>query len=273
MADRVLLKIEHHIAQVVLNRPEKMNALDADMFSAIAEVGTQLNSHFQSGESIRAVVISGAGGNFCAGLDKSTFSGWLDQGDPTGSDLSPKLRARTRGIANDVQWASWLWRELPVPVIAAVQGVALGGGLQIALGADMRFATPDSQFSIMELKWGIVPDMSSTQIMRHLVRDDVIRELTYSARMFSAQEAQEYGFVTKICNDPLAEAMNLAQDIVNKNPQAIQAAKRLLDQANYQTQAEGLLAESVEQENIIGTPNQIEAVMAVLEKRRPDFVD
>jgi len=164
-----------------------------------------------------------------------------------------------------------MWRELPVPVIAAIDGFALGGGLQIALGADFRFAAPDSRYSIMEMKWGIVPDMGSTQIMRHLVRDDVIRELTYTAKIFTAQQAKEWGFITEIVDDPTAHAMNVAKDITLKNPDAVRAAKKIIDSANYQTAAEGLLMESSEQDKIMGTANQIEAVMAEMQKRAPDF--
>jgi enoyl-CoA hydratase/carnithine racemase len=166
-----------------------------------------------------------------------------------------------------------MWRELPMPVIAAIDGFALGGGLQIALGADFRYAAANSKFSILEMRWGIVPDMGSTQIMRHLVRDDVVRELTYTAKIFSAQEAKEWGFITDIVESPLEHAMAVAEQISLKNPDAIRASKKILEASHYQTAEEGLLMESAEQDKIMGTPNQIEAVMAELQKRKPDFVD
>lgn len=264
--NRVGLQIESHIAYVTLSRPTKMNALDQAMFGAIATVGEKIKAD----KSIRAVVLSGAGEHFCSGLDKSNFEQLMSQDVGT---LTSALSERTHGIANAVQYAVWVWRELPVPVIAALQGMVLGGGLQIALGADIRVASSQSQFSILELKWGIIPDMGSTQIMRHLIRDDVIRELTYTARMFSAEEAKDFGFITHITPDPLAHASELAQQIAAKNPQAIQAAKRVINRSYYQSPEQGLLDESIEQDAIMGSVNQIEAVKAVVEGRVPIFKD
>jgi enoyl-CoA hydratase/carnithine racemase len=183
------------------------------------------------------------------------------------------LADRTHGIANGPQAAAWAWRELPVPVIAAVHGVAFGGGFQVCLAADMRYAAPDTRFSVMEIKWGLVPDMAGTQLMKTLARDDVIRELTYTGRIFSAQEALEYGFVTRIAEDPLALALETAAEIAARNPEAQRASKRLFNAAHRLTPAEGLLMESREQDAIIGGPNQVEAVMAELEKRPARFSD
>ena len=160
-----------------------------------------------------------------------------------------------------------------MPVIAAVHGVALGGGFQVCLGADMRYAAPGTRFSVMEIKWGLVPDMAGTQLMRELVRDDVVRELSYTGRIFSAEEAAEYGLVTAVVEDPLQHALSLAQEIAGKNPDAIRANKRLFNAANYVNAAEGLLMESEEQDKLIGSANQIEAVMAEFEKRAANFSD
>ena len=164
-----------------------------------------------------------------------------------------------------------MWRELPVPVIAAVHGVAYGGGFQVALGADMRYATADVRMSIMEIKWGLVPDMGGTQLIRHLVRDDVVRELTYTGRVFSGEEALGMGLVTRVCDDPLAEALETARQIAGRNPDAIRADKRLMNNAPYLSAQEGLLEESLEQDRIIGMPNQVEAVTAEFEKRPAKF--
>lgn len=269
--NRIELSIENHIAQVRFARPEKMNALDEKMFAAIALAVEEIRQQ----SDVRVVVLSGEGGNFCAGLDKSNFAKILErQGLALDSENhSAGLVKRTHGIANLPQSAAWAWRELPIPVIAAVDGVALGGGLQIALGADFRYVSADSRFSIMELKWGFIPDMSSSQIMRHLVRDDIIRELTYTARIFDAKQAKEWGFVTDIVDNPVAHATQLARDIVDKNPHAIRAAKKLINASYYQSPEEGLLMESIEQDNLIGKPNQIEAVMAELEGRDPVYKD
>ena len=180
--------------------------------------------------------------------------------------------ARTHGLANFPQQAVWGWRQLPVPVIAAIQGVAFGGGFQLALGADMRFLTPDARMSIMEIKWGLVPDMAGTPILASLVRDDILRDLTYTGRIFSAQEAMSYGLATRICDDPLAAAFEVAREIAGKSPDAIRAAKRMLNNLSVDP-GPALLAESVEQQKLLGSPNQTEAVRANMEKRAPRFAE
>jgi len=269
--ERVELTVENHVAHVTLSRAEKMNALDVTMLEAIPMLGEKICAD----SSIRAVVLSGAGGNFCSGLDKSNFAAILnEEGLPLNKD-KPKfvLAERTHGISNALQYVAWMWRELPMPVLVAINGAAYGGGLQIALAGDCRYAAPDSTFSILEMKWGLIPDMSSTQTMRHLVRDDIIRELTYTAKFFTAEQAKEWGFITDIVDDPVAHALSLANEIANKNPDAIRASKKLIEAANYQTAEEGLLMESVEQDKVIGQANQIEAVVAQMESRQPKFKD
>jgi enoyl-CoA hydratase/carnithine racemase len=265
MEDRISLTIDEGIAHARLIRADKMNALDGKMFQAIVEAGEQLRAN----SAIRAVVLSAQGKAFCAGLDTSSFaamaSGEREEGERSG------LEERTHGIANVAQHAAWMWRELPVPVIAAVHGVAFGGGFQVALGADMRYTTPDCRFSVMEIKWGLVPDMGGTQLMRHLVRDDVNRELTYTGRIFNGEEALAMGLVTRVCDDPVADALETARQIAGRNPDAIRADKRLLNAAPYLSAQEGLMEESLEQQRIIGTPNQVEAVMAEMEKRPANF--
>jgi enoyl-CoA hydratase/carnithine racemase len=182
------------------------------------------------------------------------------------------LTVRTHGLANFPQAAVWGWRQLPVPVIAAIQGVAFGGGFQLALGADMRLLHPEARMSIMEIKWGLIPDMAGTPILASLVRDDILRELTYTGRIFSAQEALSYGLATRICDDPHTAAMALAREIAGRSPHAIRAAKRMLNNLSVDP-GPALLAESVEQQQLIGAPNQLEAVRANMEKRAPRFAD
>lgn len=266
--DRVKLTINDHVAQVLLARPDKMNALDPTMFEALIEAGSRIRDD----RTVRVVVISGEGRAFCAGLDMQNFAGMLDP-EATSETVSSRLEERTHGIANKPQFAAWLWRELPVPVIAAVHGAAVGGGLQLALAADMRYAAPDTQMSIMEIKWGLVPDMSSTQLMRHLASEDIVRELSYTGRIFDANEAKEYGLVTRVCDDPLEQAMSVAHEIACKNPDAIRANKRMFNAANYISAEKGLLMESKEQDRIIESANHLEAVMAELQKRPADFKD
>jgi enoyl-CoA hydratase/carnithine racemase len=183
------------------------------------------------------------------------------------------LSKRTHGLANFVQHIVWQWRELQVPVIAAVHGLAFGGGFQLALGADMRFAAPGTRFSVLETNWGLVPDMAGTYLMRCLAREDVVRELTYTARVFSAEEAFRFGFVTRLVDDPHAVAMATAREIASRSPDAIRAAKRLLNLGTAIDAAALLAAETAEQKRLIGSANQVEAVRANLENRPPRFVD
>jgi enoyl-CoA hydratase/carnithine racemase len=264
MEDRVHLSVENGIADVRLARPAKLNALDPAMFEALAEVGGQLKEH----PGLRAVVLSGEGCGFCAGLDVERISA-ISKGE----SLLPftDLTRRTHGPANFVQHVVWQWRELPVPVIAAVHGVAFGGGFQITLGADLRFAEPNTRFSVLESKWGLVPDMAGTHLMRHLAREDVVRELTYTGRIFSAEEARGFGFVTRLVKAPHAAAMATAREIASRSPDAIRAAKRLLNLATWSDAATLLAAETAEQVRLIGSPNQIEAVSAERDGRSPQF--
>lgn len=269
MEDRVSISISDGIADVRLVRADKMNALDVAMFGALVGATERLSRD----KSVRVVVLSGEGRAFCAGLDMGRFAAMKEKGGngvPGGE--SRDLTVRTHGKANFAQQAVWGWRQLPVPVIAAVHGVAFGGGFQLALGADMRFLSPDARMSIMEIKWGLVPDMAGTPILASLVRDDILRELTFTGRIFSAQEAQAYGLATRICDDPRAAAFEVAREIAAKSPDAIRAAKRMLNNLTVDP-GPALLAESVEQQKLIGSPNQTESVRANLDKRPPRFAD
>lgn len=270
MNDRITVTMTPEgVADVRLTRADKMNALDAAMFEALVETSTRLRSQ----KGLRAVVLSGEGRAFCAGLDMGRFAAMKEHGgNGIAGGATRDLSARTLGITNHPQQAVWGWRELPVPVIAAVHGVAFGGGFQLALGADMRFLSPDARMSIMEIKWGLVPDMAGTPILASLVRDDILRDLTYTGRVFSAQEALSYGLATRICDDPRATALEVAKEIAGKSPDAIRAAKRLLNNLSVDP-APALLAESVEQMKLMGYPNQTEAVRANIEKRAPRFID
>jgi enoyl-CoA hydratase/carnithine racemase len=264
MSDRVRLTIADGVADVRLNRADKLNALDPDMFRAITDTGARLKDD----PDVRAVVLSGEGRAFCAGLD-------LDRmvAASKGESILPfaDLGKRTHGIANWAQHLVWLWRELPVPVIAAVHGLALGGGFQLMLGADLRYVAPGTRFAVIESKWGLVPDMAGTQLMRHLVREDIVRELTYTARTFSAEEALAFGLATRVIDNPRAAALEIAREIASRSPDAIRAAKRLLNLAVGCDAATGLAAETAEQKALLGTANHIEAVTANLEGRAPQW--
>lgn len=274
MEDRVTLDVQGGVADVRLVRADKMNALDDAMFEALIATGERLKGE----RGVRAVVLSGEGRAFCAGLDVGSFAR-MGEAKPAaspsggGDARGGRLAARSHGIANRPQYAAWVWREVPVPVIAAVHGVAFGGGFQVMLGADLRYLAPDTRLSVMEIKWGLVPDMAGMQLMRHLAREDVVRELTYTGRVFSAEEALGLGFATRLCDDPRAAALETAHEIAGKSPDAVRAAKRLLRLAFEEGAAPVLLAESQEQDALIGGANQIEAVTANLEKRSPCFRD
>src|SRR3954447_25575338 len=269
MEERVKVTISDGVADVRLNRADKMNALDAAMFEALVGTIDRLGRE----QGLRAVVLSGEGRAFCAGLDMGRFAAMKESGgNGIAGGETRDLTARTHGLANFPQYAVWGWRQLPVPVIAAIQGVAFGGGFQLALGADMRFLHPEARMSIMEIKWGLIPDMAGTPILASLVRDDILRELTYTGRIFSAQEALSYGLATRICDDPHTVAMAVAHEIAGRSPHAIRAAKRMLNNLSVDP-GPALLAESVEQQQLIGAPNQTEAVRANLEKRAPRFAD
>ena len=258
------------VVELQLARADKMNALDPAMFDALIDAGERLRCDTEA----RAVVISGRGKAFCAGLDMQSFER-MDQGGTNvmGEGVAGvDLLVRTHGLANAAQQVAMTWRNVPVPVIAAVHGVAFGGGLQVALGADIRIVAPDTKLSVMEIKWGLVPDMAGMVLMRELARTDVVRELSFTGRIFSGEEAYKMGFATRLSAEPLADALQMAHDIATKSPHAIRAGKRLLNASLSHSTAEMLLAESVEQKALIGSANQLEAVRANIERRSPKFV-
>ena len=263
-AGRVTVTLIGAVADVRLNRPEKRNALDPAMFEALVATGERLKSQ----PGVRAVVLSGAGPDFCAGLDFASF-----QAMRAGMRLSAtaQLPAADGPAKATGQRAAYVWAEVPVPVIAALRGNALGGGLQIALGADIRIVTPDARLSVFEVAWGLIPDMTGTQLLPELVGRDVAKELTYTARIVSGEEAVRIGLATRTDPDPLAAALAMAKEIAGRSPHAIRAAKRLLDLAGRTDLASGFAAEQEEIRALIGSPNQVEAVTARLEKRDPRF--
>ncbi|MBI1252510.1 MAG: crotonase/enoyl-CoA hydratase family protein [Alphaproteobacteria bacterium] len=263
--ERMTIALEDGVADVRFNRAEKMNALDNAQFNAIVAAIDKLSA--MSG--LRCIVVSGEGRAFCAGLDLSRFGSNGNDGAPSDRDF----QKRTHGLANTGQQAAWGWRMLPVPVIAAVHGVAFGGGFQIMLGADIRFVAPDTRLSVMETKWGLIPDMAGIALMRHLASDDIVRELTYTAREFTGEQAKAYGFATHLSANPHADAMTLAREIAGRSPHAVRAAKRVLNGARDGDAAGVLLSESKEIAALMGTPNQIETFVSAQQKRKPNFQD
>ena len=274
MSERVTISVKDHIADVRFNRPEKMNALDAAQIDAIVEAGEKLAAM----EGIRAIVLSGEGKAFCAGLDMGSFAASAaaaveENKGGESSPLASTLSERTFGNANKYQHIVLLWRKLKAPVIAAVHGPCIGGGLQFASAADIRVVAPDAKMSIMEMRWGLIPDMGSYTTWRSFVRDDILRELTYTNRIFTGQEGRELGFVTHLSDDPHAKAMEIAAEIASKHPQAVQIAKDLINKLPDMNEDEILMMESTGQDKVSRTPNQVEAVMAFMQKRTPNFTD
>jgi enoyl-CoA hydratase/carnithine racemase len=260
--DRVRIDVADHIATVTLTRADKHNALDRPMFEAIIGAAERL-----SGEpGVRAVVLHGEGPSFCSGLDLAS----LVSSDAGIDAIVAPLR---EDPPNWFQRTAYDWLRLPVPVIAAVHGNCFGGGLQIALGADVRFAAPDARLSVMESKWGLVPDMGITSTLPRLVRIDVAKELTYTGRVLSGTEAAELGVVTHVADDPLAAAQELAAAIAGRSPDAMRAAKRLYDTSWHGPVEAGLLLETELQVGLIGSPNQIEAVRAGMAREPANFAD
>ncbi|KUP94710.1 crotonase/enoyl-CoA hydratase family protein [Tritonibacter horizontis] len=258
---RVTVALRDHVAHVTLNRPDKMNAVDNAMIRAIIAAGKEV-----ARSDARAVVLSGAGKSFCAGLDVMSFAAMGQMTDKAW------IMERTEGVSNDFQAVAMIWHQLEIPVIAALQGAVYGAGLQIALGADIRIAAPDARLAVMEMKWGLVPDMGGMALLPRLLRSDVLRQMTYTATPVAASQAADWGLVTTISDDPVAQAQDLAAQIAGKGPNAIRAAKRLIAYAESGApQSEVLLRESAEQAALIGEPEQMEVVMANLQKRPPVF--
>jgi len=260
---RVLVSVDAGVAEVRLNRPDKRNGLDLALFTALVAAGQQVAAD----RRVRAVVLSGEGKAFCAGLDwAAVLAG--------GPELIDRLLARgPDSPANLAQRACWVWSEVPVPVIAAIHGVALGGGLQLALACDLRVAAPDAQLSVMEIRYGLIPDMSASRTLLQLVRPDVARELIYTGRIVTGDEAGRLGLVTHVDPDPLARARALARTIAAQSPQAIRAAKALCNAAPDLDAAAALARETELQLPLLGSPDQLEAVQAALARRAPMFHD
>lgn len=272
--ERVTITIEDHVADVRFNRPDKINALDGKQFAAIVDAGEQLKGN----PDVRAVVLSGNGRGFCAGLDFSQFQAMAGGGAPAGDSANKEEKPRgimdlEGRITHLGQQACWVWQELHCPVIAAVHGVALGGGAQLALGADLRIMAPDAQFSILEIRWGLVPDMTATAMLPLLVGLDRAKELTFTGRMVSGEECGQIGLATRVAPNPLEEALAMAREIASKSPTAVRGAKRLLNASPYRGVAEQFKDERETIGSLIGSPNQVEAVMAYFEKRDPKFTD
>ncbi|MEJ6629118.1 MAG: crotonase/enoyl-CoA hydratase family protein [Ilumatobacteraceae bacterium] len=274
--DRVTISVVDGIADVKMNRADKRNALDNAMFASLCAAGEYLKTL----DGLRVVVLSGDGASFCAGLDFSSFAQMAEAGAKANAadnkadnkaDMNAGAMVDGR-ITHMAQQVCWVWQEVPVPVIAAVHGHALGGGIQIALGADIRIVHPDTQLSVREVHWGLIPDMTGTLMLSRLTRPDVVKNLVFTARIFSGKEGYEMGLVTQLSQDVYADAMTMAREIAGRSPEAVRGAKKLINLLANSGAAEQFAAERATIGQLIGTANQAEAVMSHFEKRPPNFV-
>ena len=273
--ERVTISVVDGIADVKMNRADKRNALDNAMFTSLSAAGEYLKKL----DGLRVVVLSGDGASFCAGLDFSSFAQMAEAGakanaadNKAGEKSDMNAGAMVDGrITHMAQQVCWVWQEVPVPVIAAVHGHALGGGIQIALGADIRIVHPDTQLSVREVHWGLIPDMTGTLMLSRLVRPDIVKNLVFTARVFSGKEGHEMGLVTQLSQDVHADAMTMAREIAGRSPEAVRGAKKLINLLANSGAAEQFAAERATIGQLIGTANQAEAVMSHFEKRPPNF--
>jgi enoyl-CoA hydratase/carnithine racemase len=259
---RVRVEVADHVAVVTLTRGDKHNALDVPMFEQIIAAGDRLIGE----RGLRAVVLHGEGPSFCSGLDVVSIMS-------AGGGVDGLTSRVTGEVPNWFQRAAFVWLQVPVPVVAALHGNVFGGGLQIALGADIRIAAPDARLSVMEVKWGLVPDMSITRTLPRLVRIDVAKELTFTGRVFDGREGERLGVVTRADDDPLGAARSLAAEIAQRSPDAVRAAKRLYDESWTGSAQQTLALEAELQLGLIGSPNQLAAVAAGFTKEPAEFVD
>ncbi|MEL7209486.1 MAG: crotonase/enoyl-CoA hydratase family protein, partial [Actinomycetota bacterium] len=229
------------ITELMLDRPDKRNAIDGELMRSLSEAAAAVRAD----PSCRVVLLHGAGRSFCAGLDMANLAamagGELD-GDT--DSVREALAERSAQGANRAQQVGWVWREVEVPVIAAVHGHALGGGLNLALGADLRIVAPDTSLGFVEITFGLFPDMSGTQTLRRLVGPDRAKELVMTGRRVSGEEAVRIGLATEAAADPLARARDLARQIAGRSPEAVRAIKAVLDETPEMTRADGLAMEA-----------------------------
>lgn len=260
MNDRVLLDVRDRVAYVTLNRPEKYNGLDLPMLRGLVDVARRIDAD----RDVRAVILAGDGPAFCAGLDFASVGK-----DPRGF---ARAGLKLPGRLNLFQRASWTWRELPMPVVAVLHGHCFGGGMQLALAADFRFATPDCELSIMEGKWGLIPDMTGSVTLRELVPMDVAKRLTMTAEVFDGRQALDYGLVTGVADDPMKEAETLVNELLNRSPDAIALTKKLFHRTWTQRSARAFWTETVLQARLLRSANHRIARAANLAKETPQFV-
>jgi enoyl-CoA hydratase/carnithine racemase len=271
VSEALEISIDNHVAHVRLNRPDAHNAIDGPIMEGLLAFAKRM---IEGPHEVRVIVLSGKGKSFCAGLDMSSFAEMMS-GDLSGDreDVAEALGDISDAGANRAQQVAWLWQEVPIPVIAAVQGAALGGGLNLALGADIRIVHPQAKLGFVEITFGLLPDMSATQSLRRLVSLDRMKELVLTGRKFNGVQAMQYGLATEVSETPLEDALAMAALIAARNPDAVRAAKQVLNQSALVDVATGLASEASAMQKLLGTANQLEAIAAKFEDRPPEFRD
>jgi enoyl-CoA hydratase/carnithine racemase len=256
MSERVRIEVQSGLATVTLTRADKHNGMDLPMLEAVRSAAARLRRD----KRVRTVVLRGDGPSFCAGLDfKSVFSSKKAAAQGFASLWSP--------VRNRFQDWSMAWREVPAPVIACIHGNCFGAGIQLALGADLRIATPDAKLSVMESKWGLIPDMGGAALLRELVPIDLAKELAMTGRIVSGADAHALGLVSRVAADPVEAAHKLAAEFEARSPDAVAAAKFLMQEAFSRDESGALAAERRWQRKLLGSRNQRIAVARNLEKK------
>ena len=258
---RIALDIRDQVAYVTLDRADKLNGLDFPMFHALVDTAKQL----EKDRDLRVVILQGAGKAFCAGLDFAAF------GQVSGAARARAFAKLPGRETNLFQEACWVWRGLPVPVIAVTHGYCFGGGLQLALASDFRYSTPDCEFSVMEGKWGLIPDMTGSVTLRELLPMDLAKRLTMTAEVFDAAKALEYGLVTGVADDPLKEAEALAAQLIERSPDAVAYTKRLFHETWTRSPRWAFWTESVLQGRLMTGVNHKIARKAGTAGQRPHW--
>jgi enoyl-CoA hydratase/carnithine racemase len=256
---RVLTEIHGPVAYVWLNRPDKLNGVDLELITELIAAAEALKAN----RDIRAVVLQGKGRSFCAGLDFA--SAFRDK-----KKVARFFFAGPRTV-NTFQRVAWVWRELPVPVIAVVHGHCYGAGLQLAAGADFRFTTPDATWSILEAKWGLIPDMSGTVPFSELLPADVVMRLTMTGESFTGERAAELGLATEVSDDPLAAALALVDQIAERSPDSVAATKKLLYANRHGSVRQAFRLERRLQSAMFKAKNTAIARKAGMSKQKPEF--
>lgn len=260
----VTTRIDADVAYVTLNRPDKLNGITLDLLRALIDAAGELAER----TDLRAVVLSGAGRSFCAGLDIAAV---LPDQDGIAAAFTPLTDRSAGGETNTFQEACWVWRRLDVPVIAVVRGHCLGGGLQIALGADIRFTTADAQWSVLESKWGLIPDMSGVQSLSEQIGKDQAKLLTMTGRMLSGTQAAEIGLATLATEDPDRAAADLIEELRTRSPDAVAATKRVFEETWHEAPSTTFAAERRLQAQLLRAANTAAAQQAGMQRTTPTY--